>query len=164
MCPNVTIGGDVDVDDRRFSPGVEINQILREELGSVKITLTPKMATWPIHTKRRSSVLKEPDDPVCRTVMFDVASGTGLVEGVELSRGIVTAPIEVVHESFVTSGGFPTLAVIARRQADERFVGACIDSEGEGMVRIQPVEDMFLQEATTKERTKFCPSQSAKFC
>ena len=29
VSPNVTIGGDVDVDDRRFSPDVEINRILR---------------------------------------------------------------------------------------------------------------------------------------
>ena len=31
VCPNVTIGGDVDVDDR-FSPDVEVDQMLREEL------------------------------------------------------------------------------------------------------------------------------------
>ena len=30
VCPDVTIGGDVDVDDRRFSPDVEMDQILRE--------------------------------------------------------------------------------------------------------------------------------------
>ena len=34
VCPGVTIGGDVDVGDRRFSPDAEINRILREELDS----------------------------------------------------------------------------------------------------------------------------------
>ena len=52
VCPNVTIGWDVDVDDRRFFPGEEINQNLREELGSANFTLTPERAAWPIHTKR----------------------------------------------------------------------------------------------------------------
>ena len=44
VCPNVTIGGDVQVDDRSLSPGVEINQVLREELVSANITSTPKKA------------------------------------------------------------------------------------------------------------------------
>ena len=48
VCPNVAIGGDVDVDDRRFYQGMEIIEILREELGSVNVTLTPKRAAWPI--------------------------------------------------------------------------------------------------------------------
>ena len=162
MCPNVRIAGDVDVDDKKFSPGVEINQILREDLGSAKITLTRKRAAWPLHTKKCSSVLKESDEPICEAVMFDVASGSGTVGGVELSRGNVTDPSEGVHESFVTRGRFSTLEGIIRRQADEKFVGACIDGEGVGMVRIPPVDWMFLQEAMTKERTKLYPSQSAK--
>ena len=48
LCPNVTIGGDVEVDDGRLSPGEEINQILRQELGSANVTSTPKRAAWPI--------------------------------------------------------------------------------------------------------------------
>ena len=47
VCPNMTLDGDVDADERTFSPGEEINQILREELGSAKITSTPKRNAWP---------------------------------------------------------------------------------------------------------------------
>ena len=64
VCPNVAKGGDVEVDDTRFSPGMEINEILRDELGSVNVTSTPKRAAWPIYSKRRSSVLKKPDQPI----------------------------------------------------------------------------------------------------
>ena len=162
MCPSVKIGGDVDVGDRRFSPDAEIIRILREELGGATVTSSPKRAALPIYSKRRSSVLKEPDEPVCRVVVFDVASGSGTVGGVELSREGVTDPSGGVSESFVTSGGFSTLEGIAQRQADERFVGTRLGEEGEGVVRVPPVDEMFEQEATTKERTKYYPSQSAK--
>ena len=94
--------------------------------------------------------------------MFDVASGSRTVGGVELSRGNVTDPSEGVPESFVTKGRFSLLEGIARHQTDERFLGARIDIEGEGMVRIPPVEEMILEQATTKERTKYYPSQSTK--
>ena len=107
-------------------------------------------------------MLKEPDEPVCKAVMFDIASGSGTVGGVELLRANVTDPSEVVPESFVRSVGFSNLEGIAWPQADERLVGACIDDEGEGMVSIPTVKEMFLQQATTKERTKYYPSQSAK--
>ena len=162
VCPNVTPGGDVGGDDERFSPGVEINQSLREELGSANITSTPKRTAWPIYTKRCSSVSRELDEPVCKAVMFDVASGSGTAGVGEILGGNVINPSEGVADTSVTSGGFLTLEGIAQRQADERLVGACIDGEEEGMVRIPPVEEMFLQEATTKERMKFYPSQSAK--
>ena len=162
VCSSVTIGGDVDVGDRRFSPDAEINQILREELGSETVTSTPKKAAWPIYSKKRSSVLKEPDEPVCKAAVFDVASGSGTVGGVELSREGVTDPSEGVPEIFVTSPGFSTLEGIAQLQADERFVSTCLGEEGEDLVRVPPVYEMFGQEATTKERTKFYPSQLAK--
>ena len=42
------------------------------------------------------------------------------------------------------------------------FVGTRVDDEGEGMVRVPPVDEMFGQEAAPKERTRYCPSQSAK--
>ena len=51
---------------------------------------------------------------------------------------------------------------IAQRRADGRFVDARSDSEGEGMLRIPLVEEMLLEETTTKEGTKYYPSQSAK--
>ena len=111
---------------------------------------------------KRSSVLSEQDEPFCKAVMFHVASGSGSVGGVELSRGNATNTSEGVAESFVTSGGFSTLEGFAKRQTDGRFVGARMDDEGEGMVRIPPVEEMMLQEATSKERTKYYPSQSTK--
>ena len=128
VCPNVFPGGDIGTDVGRCSPGKETDQILREELGRANITSTPKGIAWPIYNKRRSSVLKEPDEPVCKAVVFDVPSGT--VGGVELSRGNVTDPSEGVPESFVTSGGFSTLEGIARRQADERSVGTRIGDDG----------------------------------
>ena len=75
--------------------------------------------------------------------MFDVASGSGTVGGVELSRENVTNPSEGAPENLVTSGGFSSLEDIAQRQADGSFVDSCLDGEGEGMVRIPPVEEMF---------------------
>ena len=47
VCPNVTVGGNVDVGDRRNSPGVEINEILLEELSSANLTSTPKRLPGP---------------------------------------------------------------------------------------------------------------------
>ena len=52
--------------------------------------------------------------------------------------------------------------VLLDAKADERFVGVRLVDEGESMVRVPPVEEMFLQESSTKERTKYYPSQSAK--
>ena len=133
-----------------------------EELGSVNITSTPKRAAWPIYSKRRSSVLKEPDEPVCRAVVFDVASGSGTVGGVESSRENVTDSSEGVPESFMKSGGFSTWEGTAQRQVDERFMGTRMGDEGECMVRVPPVEETFLQESSTKKWPKYYPSQSAK--
>ena len=96
VCPNVTIGGDVGVDDRRFSPDVEVDQMLREELGSATVTSTPKRAVWPIYSKRQSSVMKEPDEPVYQAVVFDVASGSETVVGVGLVKEGVGDPSEGV--------------------------------------------------------------------
>ena len=162
VCPNVTIGGDVGVVDRRFSPDVEVDQMLREELGGATVTSTPKRAVWPIYSKRRSSVLREPDEPACKAVVFDVASGNGTVGGVGLSKKGVSGPNECVSESFVTSDSFSTLEGIARRQADEGFVGTSMGGEGEGMVRVPPLDEMFGQQAVAKEKTRYYPSQSAK--
>ena len=145
VCPNVTIDEDVNVGARRFSPGLEINQILLEEFGGANVTSTPKRAAWPIYTKRRSSGLRGLDEPVCKAVLFDVVSGSGTVGGIELSRGNVTNPSERVAESFVTSGGVSTLEGIAQRQADGKFVDARSDGEREGMVLIPPVEEMFVE-------------------
>ena len=162
MCPNVTIGGDFGVDDSRFSPDAEVDQMLREELGGATVTSTPKMVVWPIYSKRRSSVLREPDEPACKAVVFDVASGSGTVGGVVLSKKGISGPSEGISESFVTSGCFSILEGIARRQADERFVGTCMGGEEEGMVRVPPLDEMFGQEAVPKERTRYYLSQSAK--
>ena len=117
---------------------------------------------WPIYSKRRSSVLREPDEPACKSVVFDVASGSGTVGGVGLSKEGISGPSEGVSESFVTSGGFSTSEGFARRQANERFVSTCMGGEGDGMVRVPPLDEMFGQEAVVKERIKYYPSQSAK--
>ena len=95
-------------------------------------------------------------------VVFDVARESGTFGGIEWSRENVTDPSEGVPESFVTSGGFSTLEGFARRQAVERLVSARLGSEGEGMVRIPPMEQMLLEEGTSKERIKKYPSQSAR--
>ena len=162
VCPNVTIDGNVDVDDRGFSPDVEVDQMLREELGGATVISIPKRVVWPIYSKRESSVLREPDEPACKAVVFDVASGSGTVGCVGLSKEGISGPSEGVSGSFVESGGFSTLEGIARRQAHERFVGTCMGGEGEGMVRVTPLDGMFGQEAVAKERTRYYPSQSAK--
>ena len=135
---------------------------MREELSSANVTSTTERAAWPIYSKRRTSVLKVPYEPVCKAVVFDVASGNGTVGGVELSRENVTDASEGVPESFVTSGVFSILEGIVRHQADERFVSARIGSEGEGVVRIPPVEERLLEEATTKEKTKYSHGPSAR--
>ena len=158
----MTIGGDVDVSDRKFSPDAEINWILLEKLGSATVMSTPKRAAWPIYSKRRISVVKEPNEPVCKAVVFDVASGSGTVGGAGLSKGNDTNTSEGVPESFVTSGGFSAWEGIAQRQADERIVGVPVGSEGEGMVRIPPKDEMLGQEVAAKEKTRYYPSQSAK--
>ena len=107
-------------------------------------------------------MLGEQEEPLCKAVMSDVGSGSGKVGDVGLSKGNATNTSEGVPESFVTSGGFSTLEGIARRQADERLVDARSDDEGEGMVRIPPVEEMFLQEATTKKKTEYYPNHAEK--
>ena len=162
MCPDVTTSGNVDVVDRRFSPDVEIDQSLRETLSGANVTSILKSAVWPNYSKRRSSVLDLWEEPLCKAATFDVASGSGEVGDVGLLEGHVTNTSEGVPESFVTSGGFSTVEGIARRQADEMFVGTRMGNEGEGMVRVPPVDEMFGQEAASKERTRYYPSQSAK--
>ena len=47
VCPGVTIGGEVGVEIRRFSPHVEIDHVLREELGSAAVTSTPQRLSGP---------------------------------------------------------------------------------------------------------------------
>ena len=106
--------------------------------------------------------MKEPDEPVRKAVMIYVASGSETVGGAGLSKEGVSAPSEGVSKSFVTSGGFSTLEGIARSQAEERFVGTRVDDEGEGMVRVPPMDEMLGQEAAPKERTRYYPSESAK--
>ena len=159
--PNVTGGEGIVPGGRRLSQDDEVNRVLLEDLGSTAICSTPKKAVWPFYTKRRSSVLDEPGGPVCKTVMLDVRSGSGTVGAAE-SRGNVTMTSGGVPESVVTSGGFSVLESIARRQADERILGTSMDEEGEGMVRVPPVDELFGQDFSRKERTKYYPSQSAK--
>ena len=162
VCPDVTISGNVDVVDRSFSPDVEVDQSLREDLGGANVTSTPKRAVWPTYSKRRSSVLDKQEEPLCKAVMFVVASGSGEVGDVGLSKRNVTNTSEGVPESFVTSGGFSTLEGIARRQADEIFVGTRMGNEGGSMVRVPPVDKMFGEKAAPKEKTRYYPNHSAK--
>ena len=61
----------------------------------------------------------------------------------------------------MTSGGF-VLEGIVRRQADKRIVGVGMGKEGEGMVRVPPVDEVLGREFSAKERTKYYPGQSAK--
>ena len=80
-----------------------------------------------------------------------------------MPRGNDTNASEGVAESFATGGAFLKLESIARRQADERVVGAWTDKGGDGMVRVQSVDELFGREELPKERTKFYPSQLATF-
>ena len=159
--PNVTGDEGIVPAERRLSQDDEFNRVLLEELGSTAICSTPKKAVWPIYTKTRSSVLSESGGPLYRAVMLDVVSGSGTVGAAE-SRGNVTMASGGVPESVVTSGGFSVLESIARRQADERFVGTGMDEEGEGMVRVPPMDELFEQDFSQKERTEYYPSQSVK--
>ena len=148
-------------DDRRFSRDEETNRILQEDLCNVNITSTPKSAAWPIYTKRRSSVLGKQEEPLCKAVMFDVASGSGTGGAVEPRRN-ETVTSEGVLESLLTSGGFSVLEKIARREADEGIAGVGVGKEGESMVRVPPVDEVLGRDFSAKVRTKFYPSQSAK--
>ena len=82
--------------------------------------------------------------------MFDVASGSGTAGGAGLSKGNDTNTNERAPEGFVTSGGFSVLESIAQRQAYGRFAGSRMGDEGEGMVRIPPVDEMFGQKVAPK--------------
>ena len=77
-----------------FPPSEEISRSMRKELGGLNITSTPITAAWLIYTKRRSSVLLEQDEPLCKAVMFDVVSGSGTVGGGDLPRVNVTNACE----------------------------------------------------------------------
>ena len=68
-------------------------------------------------------MLSELNEPLCKRLMFDVASVSGTVRGVEVSTKKATNISEGVPEKIVTSGGFSTLDGIAQCQADERFWG-----------------------------------------
>ena len=106
--------------------------------------------------------MSEQDELLCKA-MLDVVSGRETVGGGELSRGNATNASEGVVERFVTSCGFSTLEGIAWRQADERVVGAGLDEEGDGMVRIPPVDELFGQEAIPKEDEILPQSVGEKF-
>ena len=54
----------------------------------------------------------------------------------------------------MTSGGFFALEGITQRQADERILGVHVGSDGEGMLRIPPVDEMLGQEVAAKEKTR----------
>ena len=88
--------------------------------------------------------------------------GVEQLEALNCQEGMLLTQAKVCLRVFVTSDRFSTLEGIAQRQIVERFVGAHVDGEGEGMLCIPPVEKMFRQGATPKERTKYYPSQSAK--
>ena len=107
-------------------------------------------------------MLGKQEGPLCKAVLFDVASESGTVRGAGLSKGNDTNTSEGVPELLVTSGGFSALEGIAQCQADGRFADAGMGDEGEGMVGIPPVDEMSGQEAAPKERTRYYPSQSAK--
>ena len=46
VCPNVMLGSDVETSERRFPHSKEVNQILREQLGSLNIISTPLRAAF----------------------------------------------------------------------------------------------------------------------
>ena len=158
---NEPVGGNDD--DRRLSPNEETNRILREDLCNANMTSTPKRAAWPIYTKKRSSVLGRQEEPRCKAVMFDVASGSGTAGAVE-SRENETVTSEGVLESLVTSGGFSVLEGIARHQADEGIAGVGVGKEGEGMVRVPPVDECLGEIFQRRRGQSIIPVSQRKVC
>ena len=96
--------------------------------------------------------------------MFDVASESGSVGGVELSQENDTNTSEGVPESFMTSDGFSTWEGIAQRQVAERFLGVRIGDEGEFMVRIPPVNEVFGKKLHRKGTRSITPVSRLKVC
>ena len=156
----MTIAWVVDVDDRRFSPGMENNENLREELGSVNVITTPKSAAWPIYSKTCSSALGEHEAPPCKPIKFGTSDTNGAVEIGNLSRDCVTE-VSGAEGSDFTSGGFSTLEAIAKKRADDRDGELYELSSGDGIVRVPPVESIVEQGRFGGEKSRYYPSQSA---
>ena len=64
----------------------------------------------------------------------------------------------------MTSGGFSVLEGIARRQADEGVVGIGMFEEGEGMVRVPPVDEMLARDFQQRRGQGIIPVSRQKVC
>ena len=164
VCPGLTSNANVEEGSCEvFSRGRdEMERILREELGGLRVTSTPVKGLRPIYSKRRSSVLGEHGAPSCKSIRFGVTDVIGSIEGGNLSRSGITDASGGMEGSDFTSGGFSTLEAIAKRRADERDRGLFELSSGDGMVRVPQVEPIVEEERVGGERSRYYPSQSAK--
>ena len=112
----------------------EVDRILREELGGSRVTSTPVEGLWPLHSKRRSSVLGGHGVPPCKFIRFGVSGTIGAGESWNLSRSCITEMSGCMEGSDFTSGGFSTLEAIAKKRSDEQDGGLYERSSGDGMV------------------------------
>ena len=164
VCPGLTssvnvhgISGGVFYEGRDERGGV-----LQEELSGSRVTSTPVKCSWPIYSKRRSSVLGEHGAPLCKSTRFGGTDIMDSFEGGDLSRSGVTEASGGMGGSGFTSGGFSTLEAIAKKRADERDRGLFEVSSGGGMFRVPQVESIVGEERVGAERGRYYPSQSAK--
>ena len=103
----------------------DVNRNLRQELSSSNVIWTPVSPAWFLYSKKRDFILDEQDVPLCKSVLFEVASKGRAVGLGKLSSSYGPDAGEGVPESLITRVGFSTLEVIAQPQADERVVGSC---------------------------------------
>ena len=98
----------------------------------------------------------------CKIVMFDVAIKGGIVENGYVLRCYVTDVSKGVPERYITSDGFLTLGGIVRHQDDQRASGPAGGIEGDGMMSVQPAEELLGQEDASRERSGHYPFEPAK--
>ena len=98
----------------------------------------------------------------CKTLTFGVPGAIESVEGGNLSRNGITEVSGGVEGSDFTSGGFSILKAIARKRADELDGGLRELWSGDSMVRVPQVESIVERERVRGEKSRYCPSQSAK--
>ena len=68
----------------------EIDRLLREGLGSSRVTSTSVKGLWPICSKRRSSVMGGLEAPPCKPIKFGVTDTIGALGSWNLWRSFIT--------------------------------------------------------------------------
>ena len=143
----------------RLSFGVEMDQNLRKELGSVKCSSL--LLQSGLFGKRWISVLDNENVPLVSLECLVCLEGWRSWRRIVV-QGNVTDVSGGVPESFITGIGFSVLDGFARRQIDERVDSDRKNLNGDGIVRITPAESLLGQEGVSRERARYYPSQSDK--